>query len=88
MPDYLHLPTTVDKTPGMEKARELGKQAVDPYNTMFCNYFGLPAISVPCGFNPEGMPLGLEIVSYPGSEARILELGEAYEKATPWHGGR
>jgi aspartyl-tRNA(Asn)/glutamyl-tRNA(Gln) amidotransferase subunit A len=82
--DLLILPTMVDKTLKIEQAGKLGDQAVDPYNTMFCNYFGLPAVSIPCGRDLDGMPLGLEIVSYAGGEARVLELAEAYEEATAW----
>jgi Asp-tRNA(Asn)/Glu-tRNA(Gln) amidotransferase A subunit family amidase len=83
--DLLILPTTVDKTLKIELASKLGDQAVDPNNTMFCNYFGLPAVSVPCGRDSNGMPLGLEIVSYAGGEEWVLDLADAYEKATPWH---
>ncbi len=83
--EVLILPTTVDKPLKVEEARGLGDQAVDPHNTMFCNYFGLPAISVPCGVDSDGMPSGLQIVGYADGEARVLELAEAYEEATSWH---
>jgi len=39
-------------------------------NTLFANYYGLPAISVPSGFDSNGLPLGLEIVGSPGATAQ------------------
>ncbi|MBA2934837.1 amidase [Sphingomonas sp. CGMCC 1.13654] len=49
------------------------------------NVLGLPAISVPCGFSREGLPIGLCIVGPRFGEGRILSLAHAYEQATAWH---
>jgi len=46
---------------------------------------GLPAISIPCGFSPEGLPIGLQMVARPFEEATLLRLGEAYQALTDWH---
>jgi aspartyl-tRNA(Asn)/glutamyl-tRNA(Gln) amidotransferase subunit A len=46
---------------------------------------GSPALSVPCGFSAEGLPIGLEIVGRAFDEATVLRIGAAYERATPWH---
>lgn len=46
---------------------------------------GLPAISVPCGFSPDGMPIGLQIVGRPFDEPTVLRAAHAYEQATTWH---
>lgn len=46
---------------------------------------GIPALSVPCGFSPEGLPIGLQITGPQFQEARILNVGYAYERATQWH---
>lgn len=46
---------------------------------------GLPAITVPCGFSPQGLPLGLQIAGPPFDEATVLRVAFAYEQATPWH---
>jgi aspartyl-tRNA(Asn)/glutamyl-tRNA(Gln) amidotransferase subunit A len=54
-------------------------------NTRPWNALGLPAISVPCGFTSDGLPIGLQIAGAPGDEARVLALAHAYEQATDWH---
>lgn len=54
-------------------------------NTRPFNVFGLPAISVPCGFSKSGLPIGLQIVGAPGTEGVVLALASAYEKRTAWH---
>jgi aspartyl-tRNA(Asn)/glutamyl-tRNA(Gln) amidotransferase subunit A len=49
------------------------------------NFFGLPAISVPCGFTKSGLPIGMQIIGGPGAEPTVLRLAYAYEQATQWH---
>ncbi|MBM3450277.1 MAG: Asp-tRNA(Asn)/Glu-tRNA(Gln) amidotransferase subunit GatA, partial [Armatimonadetes bacterium] len=46
---------------------------------------GDPAIVVPCGFTPQGMPVSLQFVGRPFDERTILRAARAYERATPWH---
>jgi amidase len=43
---------------------------------------GLPALSVPAGFTPDGLPVGIEFIGRPFSEAELLQLGAAFERAT------
>ncbi len=45
----------------------------------------LPALSLPCGFNREGLPIGLQIAGRPFDESTVLVVGHAYEEATDWH---
>ncbi|MBI2170917.1 MAG: amidase [Chloroflexi bacterium] len=52
------------------------------------NSTGLPAISVPCGFDADGLPVGLQIVGRAFDEATVLRVAYAYEQATAWHGRR
>ena len=54
-------------------------------NTRIFNLLGLPAISVPCGFTKEGLPVGLQIVGRWWAEGELLQVAHAYEQATPWH---
>jgi aspartyl-tRNA(Asn)/glutamyl-tRNA(Gln) amidotransferase subunit A len=53
-------------------------------NTRPFNVWGLPAISVPCGFTTGGLPIGLQIAGAPWREDLVLRLAYAYEQATPW----
>jgi aspartyl-tRNA(Asn)/glutamyl-tRNA(Gln) amidotransferase subunit A len=54
-------------------------------NTRPFNVWGLPAISVPCGFTSSGLPIGLQIAGPHWSESRVLQVAYAYEQATAWH---
>ncbi len=57
-------------------------------NTRPFNVWGLPAISVPCGFTQGGLPIGLQIAGPHWREDLVLRLAHAYEQATAWHGRR
>ena len=54
-------------------------------NTRPFNVWGLPAISVPCGFTQGGLPVGLQIAGPHWREDSVLQLAHAYEEATAWH---
>lgn len=60
------------------------KEIVLLRNTRPINVWGLPAISVPCGFTEAGLPIGLQIVGPHWAEGRVLQLAHAYEQATAW----
>jgi aspartyl-tRNA(Asn)/glutamyl-tRNA(Gln) amidotransferase subunit A len=49
------------------------------------NYLGLPAASVPCGFDAAGLPVAFQLVGRPFAEATILIAAAAYQGATDWH---
>jgi len=49
------------------------------------NFLGVPAISIPCGFTGEGLPVGLQLVGRWWDEASVLRAAYAYEQATDWH---
>ena len=82
--DLLLLPTTPVTAPpiagpdAIELARLLTR-----YTAPF-NLTGLPALSVPCGFAPDGLPVGLQLVAAPWAETRLLRAAYAYEQAAPW----
>ena len=71
-------------------AFRLGERADDPLQmyladvfTVSANLTGLPAISVPCGFSPDRLPIGLQLTGRPFDEAGVLGIAHAYEQATP-----
>jgi aspartyl-tRNA(Asn)/glutamyl-tRNA(Gln) amidotransferase subunit A len=82
--DFLLLPTTPIPAPlieggdAVEQARRLTRFTA-PFNLT-----GLPAISIPCGFNREGLPIGLQIVAKAWNEAALLRAAHAYERETNW----
>jgi aspartyl-tRNA(Asn)/glutamyl-tRNA(Gln) amidotransferase subunit A len=57
-------------------------------NTRPFNYLGVPAVSVPAGFDPNGCPIGLQIAGRPFAEARVLKVADAYQQDTRWHSTR
>jgi aspartyl-tRNA(Asn)/glutamyl-tRNA(Gln) amidotransferase subunit A len=89
--DVLVAPTTpITATPiGQELVRigdkELPVGASLSRLTRPANMTGLPAISVPCGFSTEGLPLGFQIIGRPFEEAIVLRVAHAYQSATEWH---
>jgi aspartyl-tRNA(Asn)/glutamyl-tRNA(Gln) amidotransferase subunit A len=73
-------------------AFKLGAKTQDPLQmylsdiyTISINLAGLPAVSVPCGFDGDSMPIGLQIIGKHFDEATILRAAHHYEQATEWH---
>ncbi len=54
-----------------------------PY-TMPFNLTGNPAVSLPCGFGGDGLPLAIQLVAPPGADATLLQVAAAFEQAQPW----
>jgi aspartyl-tRNA(Asn)/glutamyl-tRNA(Gln) amidotransferase subunit A len=61
------------------------KEIVLLRNTRPWNVWGVPTISVPCGFTESSLPIGLQIAGAPWREDVVLRLAYAYEQATVWH---
>lgn len=78
--DALLLPTTATTVPRVKDARN-SAQALSAENTIFANYYGLPAISVPCSFDTSGLPTGLQIVGKPRNEISVLRLARQFQGA-------
>lgn len=81
-------PTTPSTAPTIA---ELANGKEDPPFGLFTSPFdvnGLPALSVPCGFDGRGLPIGLMIVGRRWGERAVLRVGAAYQRATDWHGRR
>ena len=75
-----------------ETAFRIGEKTDDPLKmylsdilTIPCNIAGLPGISVPCGFSPEKLPIGLQIIGKPFDEQTVLNVAYAYEQSTKWY---
>jgi aspartyl-tRNA(Asn)/glutamyl-tRNA(Gln) amidotransferase subunit A len=88
--DLVALPTMRVTAPTIKEAidKALNPKPHDPMVDSNCRPFdvwGIPAISVPCGFSKSGLPVGLMIAGPNFSEGRILALAHAYEQATQWH---
>jgi Asp-tRNA(Asn)/Glu-tRNA(Gln) amidotransferase A subunit family amidase len=64
------------------------KEVLSSPNTRPFNLLGLPAVSIPCGFTSNGLPIGMQIVGRAGDEATVLRLARGYEQATAWHNRR
>jgi len=70
----------------------IGEKTSDPLQmyledvfTVSVNLAGLPGLSLPCGFDRRGLPIGLQIIGRPFDEETTLRVGHAYEQATEWH---
>jgi aspartyl-tRNA(Asn)/glutamyl-tRNA(Gln) amidotransferase subunit A len=73
-------------------AFKIGAKAADPVQmylndiyTTPANLAGLPAMSIPCGFGNDNLPVGLHITGNYFSEASMLNVAHQYQKATDWH---
>jgi len=89
--DVLVAPTIPEPAPTLAEAKSgstddvvkrMGRfsRLTRPLNTL-----GLPALSVPCGFSADGLPIGIQLIGRPFDESSVLRLGHAYEQAAGWH---
>ncbi len=82
--DILATPTTlVPAPPILEGGLDATFSLIRLTNPL--NLMGVPAISVPCGFTPPGLPIGLQLIGRWFDEATVLRAAHAYEQATDWH---
>ncbi|MBE9013294.1 Asp-tRNA(Asn)/Glu-tRNA(Gln) amidotransferase subunit GatA, partial [Pseudanabaenaceae cyanobacterium LEGE 13415] len=73
-------------------AFKLGDKSQDPLSmylidlmTIPVNLAGLPGMSVPCGFDSQGLPIGLQIIGNVLREDQVFQVASAYERSTDWH---
>jgi aspartyl-tRNA(Asn)/glutamyl-tRNA(Gln) amidotransferase subunit A len=83
--DFLITPTTPIAAPAIEGHDAVEQAARLTRFTAPFNLAGLPALSIPCGFTKDGLPIGLQIVSRAWGEFKLLNIGHAFEQATEWH---
>ena len=89
--DLIAGPTTpITAPPLMQQQVQAGEQeigtvaALTQYTRPY-NISGNPAISIPCGFSTNNLPIGLQLAARPFHETPLLRAAHAYEQATPWH---
>ena len=82
--DVLATPTTPGTAPAFSTVLDpnfpFARSNMPPFNMA-----GLPALALPCGFAPNGLPISLQLAGRPFDEATVLRTGHAYEQATEWH---
>jgi aspartyl-tRNA(Asn)/glutamyl-tRNA(Gln) amidotransferase subunit A len=73
-------------------AFKLGEKSGDPVQmylsdiyTIAVNLAGLPGLSIPCGFDAAGLPVGLQIIGNYFAEARMLNVAHQYQLVSDWH---
>jgi aspartyl-tRNA(Asn)/glutamyl-tRNA(Gln) amidotransferase subunit A len=69
----------LDEMTGPPYLSTRGKLVMTPFSLT-----GAPALSVCAGYSSTGLPLSLQIAGRPFDDARVLRVGHAYERATPW----
>jgi aspartyl-tRNA(Asn)/glutamyl-tRNA(Gln) amidotransferase subunit A len=82
--DILLVPTMREPAPLISETESETHQRL-PSNTSPFNHFGTPALTVPCGFSQNRLPIGLQIVGPAFGETVVLSVGYAYQQATEWH---
>jgi aspartyl-tRNA(Asn)/glutamyl-tRNA(Gln) amidotransferase subunit A len=83
LPTRRYTPRTIDAAIKREENDKPRNPELE--NTQAFDAYGIPAISVPCGFTSHGLPVGLMIAGPRFSEGKILALSRAYQNATDWH---
>lgn len=89
--DLLHVPTSPMPAPTMAESDPASTEgavrtmALFPKFTRTISYLGLPAISVPCGFAGNGLPIGFQLVGRPFAEDLLLNAAHLYQRETDWH---
>jgi aspartyl-tRNA(Asn)/glutamyl-tRNA(Gln) amidotransferase subunit A len=82
--DLLATPTTTGTAPAFSAVLDpnspFARSNMAPFNMA-----GLPALALPCGFAPSGLPISLQLAGRPFDEVTVLRAGHAYEQATEWH---
>ncbi len=93
VPTIRYLPPKINASLAQEMAGPARKMKVYEFfegsspcgNTSPFDGYGIPAISIPCGFSKSGMPIGLMIAGPHFTESKVLALAYAFQQATDWH---
>ena len=68
-----------------EKSKDPVQMYLEDIYTLSTNLAGLPAMSVPCGFNTSNLPIGMQLIGNYFSEARLLQVAHQYQQNSDWH---
>jgi aspartyl-tRNA(Asn)/glutamyl-tRNA(Gln) amidotransferase subunit A len=89
--DVLVMPAIPEPAPAWATLKEATVEEFNARSARFSrltrpfNGYGLPALSVPCGFTASGLPMAFQVVGRPFDEGLLLRLGHAYQEAAGWH---
>ena len=89
--DFLATPTTAVTAFPIESdtvninGSEIGSREALLRITRIFSTLGMPAISVPCGFTRQNLPVGLQLIGKPFQDARLIQLADTYQEATEWN---
>jgi aspartyl-tRNA(Asn)/glutamyl-tRNA(Gln) amidotransferase subunit A len=82
--DVLVTPTTRVVAPRVGEDAVAMARHLTAFTAPF-NLTGFPAISIPCGFTRERLPIGLQLIARPWQEALLLQVAHQFQRATEWH---
>ncbi len=86
----LHTPVMIRPLPTIEETRtSSGPTYLDMVvsltrNTKVVSFLGLPGLTVPCGFDPRGLPVAFQLIGKPFGEPELLAAAHHYEQAAGW----
>jgi len=83
--DVIIIPTTASTAEPIDGHVDPVKSYCSDQFTVAANLAGLPAMSVPCGFSVDGMPVGMQLIAGPHREDILLSLANHWQKMTDWH---
>lgn len=79
------LPAKIGQTSVVVGGIEQDVRMMTTRNARALNLTGLPLLTLPCGFSPSGLPIGMQLAAQLFDEKTLLEIGHAYQKASDWH---
>lgn len=83
--DVIVTPASLYVAPPLEGWGTVTRMFARPSFYGLSTVVGAPAMSVPCGFSQDGLPIGLQIMARPFDEAGVLRVGDAYQRLSNWH---
>ena len=85
-PTMLNLPGKIEHVDGVNSREEAERRFGHRGSVTFpAAFLGIPALSVPCGFDSDGMPIGFQIMTGHFEDGLALRIGHAYQESTKWH---